>query len=436
MAVSGGADSVFLLCILHGLFPSQNLTVLHFDHNTRAGASSADAEWVARLCRELKIECRIGRRQKGDDLSENALRKERYAFFSQEAAAGNSQLPPVLFTGHHLDDALENFLIRAARGAGLNGLVAPRELRRWKNGWLSRPLLNLSSEFIRNALSVAGIPWREDVSNHSGEYLRNRLRLSVIPEWKAVAGRNLLAGYRRTRLLLREDADALEAWVDEQMAAIPHWPERIRTARGRPAGFVRRIILRWLIEHCPQIEPPSSVIDGLVEMLGNGGEACSFPFGEGAIHYDGDGELRFVSAADALSDRASAFRFAVVPPGCVYFPDGRVLRIEIRTVSPEFVAREIPRTDIAREVWMPMHGLLIVRNWQAGDRYQPFGMTGTRKVQDCFVDRKVPARERNRRPVVCTSNDSPLWILGLPPAEACRMNAVAAEVLWLTYEQL
>lgn len=436
VAVSGGMDSVFLLCVMRGLFPGQELTVLHFDHDTRSGGSRLDALWVEGLCRELGVEFRLGRRQGGDDLSEASLRKERYAYFARELATARGETP-VLFTGHHLDDGLENFLIRAARGSGVTGLVSPRQLRRWDGGWLSRPLVHLPAESIHAAMAAAGIPWREDSSNRSCGYLRNRLRSSVIPVWKAVAGRNLLAGYQRTRRLLREDADALDWWVDRMMAETQEWPERLRRLHGIPCGLVRRALLRWLIEHCPGVQPPKSVVDALVAAVSARGPAQTFAFAAGAIHFDGcDGLIFSSSPAVNQPQEECGFHFTVIPPAGIYFPDGRVLRIVIQSVSAEFIAAEIPATDVFYEAWMPLQEGLIIRNWLPGDRYQPFGMEGSRKLQDCFVDRKIPVRERNRRPVVCSISNSPLWAPGLLPADRCRLKPVAGAVLRLTYGRL
>lgn len=435
VAVSGGIDSVFLLCLMRGLFSAETLRVVHFDHGTRGGESRCDAEWVASLCRELGVDCRVGRRNGGDDLSEASLRKERYAYFARELAADSGETP-ILFAGHHLDDGLENFLIRAARGSGVTGLVSPRQLRRWEGGWLSRPLMDLPADSIHAAMTAAGVPWREDSSNHDHGYLRNRLRASVIPTWKAIAGRNLLAGYQRTRHLLHEDGDAMDWWVDRRMADFPDWPARVRGLRGMPAGFVRRMLLRWLIEHSPGVDVPAAVVDSLVPALSEGGRAADFPFGGGVIHFDGGSGLLFTPVGAGIPPAVRAFRFAVVPPASFYFPDGQILQVRVESVSAEFIGGQLLRADVSREIWIPPQGGILVRNWLPGDRYQPFGMAGTRKLQDCFVDRKIPARERNRRPVVCSSDGSPLWAPGLLPAEACRLHAAAGEVLRLTYGQL
>ncbi len=434
VAVSGGVDSVFLLCLIRALFPDASVQVLHFDHCTRNGDSHRDAEWVAVFCEAVGVECRVGSRDSGDCLAESELRRQRYAFFTKEVAARGA---PVLFMGHHLDDGLENFLIRTARGAGVTGLVAPRELRPWQQGWISRPLMRVSSAWIRRMMAAAKLPWREDASNASPEYLRNRLRADVVPSWKSIAGRNLLAGFERTRKLLREDADALDAWVETFCAERNNWADRITALPGMPSGFVRRIFQRWANEHCGSSGIPTTIADALVASLAKGGVRKRFVFGGGTIAVDGVNGLFFEPESIACDEPAdSSFEFLLVPSGTVFFADGRLLECREEIVSGEFVAAELLRTNVQCEVWIAWQDALKVRNWRRGDRYQPFGLTGSRKLQDCFVDRKIPLRERNRRPVVCSTEGSPLWTPGLLPAEKCRIGNSGGKVLRLTYRKL
>ncbi len=76
---------------------------------------------------------------------------------------------------------------------------------------------------------------------------------------------------------------------------------------------------------------------------------------------------------------------------------------------------------------------LTVRRWQPGDAYRPLGSPGTRKLQDCFVDRSIPAAQRSELPVVCDRENTILWVPGMPPAEICRITQSTASALRLTY---
>jgi tRNA(Ile)-lysidine synthase len=77
---------------------------------------------------------------------------------------------------------------------------------------------------------------------------------------------------------------------------------------------------------------------------------------------------------------------------------------------------------------------VTVRTWLPGDRYAPLGAPGSRKLQDLFTDRKVPATSRRRLPVILSGGCQITWCPGLPPAESCRVTSETSTVLRLTFE--
>ena len=110
VAVSGGVDSVYLLCALWAdetLRP--RLRVLHFDHRVRGEASAEDARFVAALCVSLAVPCVVGVREGQGMASEAELRASRDGFFAQQRASLGCDL---ICTAHHLDDVIE--MVRGA----------------------------------------------------------------------------------------------------------------------------------------------------------------------------------------------------------------------------------------------------------------------------------------------------------------------------------
>ena len=81
-----------------------------------------------------------------------------------------------------------------------------------------------------------------------------------------------------------------------------------------------------------------------------------------------------------------------------------------------------------------LEGSLTVRTWLPGDRYAPLGAPGSRKLQDLFTDRKVPARNRERLPIILSGDSQIAWCPGLPPAERHRVKSDSSKVLRLTYK--
>ena len=176
LAVSGGADSTALLCIMALLAPQHDwqLHVATVDHQLRP-ESAEDAAFVAGLCRGWRIPCRILTadvprlaRQEGLG-TEEAARRARYALLEQARQACGAT---AILLGHHRSDVTEDQMLRFLRGTGwpaLGGMRAEDAERH-----LLRPLLRTDKHALKELLHCCGILWREDASNADTRYTRNR----------------------------------------------------------------------------------------------------------------------------------------------------------------------------------------------------------------------------------------------------------------------
>lgn len=181
IAVSGGADSVALLCALAADPPPGGLVVAHLNHQLRETASDADAAFVAKLLRQLphhieSIDVRAA--AEGDNLEATA-RRVRYDFLSRVAASVGAGW---VATGHTLDDQAETVLHRLIRGTGLRGLRGIAAVRELSPGVrLVRPLLTVAREDVIAYLRATGQSWREDETNRDPAFTRNRIRHELLP---------------------------------------------------------------------------------------------------------------------------------------------------------------------------------------------------------------------------------------------------------------
>ena len=174
VAVSGGADSVFLLHVLAAR-SGASLTVLHVNHGLRGAESDRDAAFVAELATGLGLAF-VGHRMGAVAGNlEQYCRRERMAFFGKLIADG---VVDRVATGHTASDQAETVLMRLLRGAGTTGLrgVLPVSAE-----GLVRPLLGVRRDEIREWLFTRGLRWREDASNLSEDFLRNRVRARLLP---------------------------------------------------------------------------------------------------------------------------------------------------------------------------------------------------------------------------------------------------------------
>ncbi len=192
VAVSGGADSVALLCLLLELRAELGivLSVAHVNHKLRGKESDEDERFVAELARQHGLELHaceapVDRNQRSGIRSgiEAAARDLRYGFFRQLAREGRATK---IATAHTLDDQAETVLLRLFRGTGIRGLsgVHPRivfEEQGRAFGELVRPLLGFRGAALQGFLRERGQPWREDSSNRDTAFLRNRVRHRLLP---------------------------------------------------------------------------------------------------------------------------------------------------------------------------------------------------------------------------------------------------------------
>ena len=178
LAVSGGSDSMAMLW-LFSTFRNTNLVVAHLDHGIRGEEGKEDARFVSSMAARFGFRC-ISESlpvpsllQKGESLEDGA-RRIRYRFLEETGKALGAW---GIGIAHTKDDSAETFLHNLFRGTGVRGLAGIPE----KRGFIFRPLLQYTREYLRELLRWHGIPWREDSTNEDTAYLRNKIRTVLIP---------------------------------------------------------------------------------------------------------------------------------------------------------------------------------------------------------------------------------------------------------------
>lgn len=394
VAVSGGADSIFLLMVLHELAQDRDwpLTVLHLNHALRQNESDLDEALVRETAARLALPCVVERAVdlRGPNLEEKA-REARYAFFARAAARHSLDC---VATAHTVDDQAETFLLRLLRGAAGTGLagiaaVAP-------GGGIIRPLLEIDRWQIEAWLREQRVAWREDASNRDPAFTRNRVRHELLPllerDWNPGI-RRLLAG---TAGVLATEEAYWRQWADDELALIsrPFGGGLVlrlqRLGNLHPAQ--RRRLLRRAIE---RVKGDLRRVDRnhiyALERL------CRSNFGRGAVGLPG---LVVVRSFDEVMfigrlPGPAAFAIDVMSPGAVGVPGGGTLHF--RVVPP------LARTGYTRGAG-DCSGLIdlpvVVRSWRPGDAYQPTGYARCRKLKELFHEHQVPSWERPFWPII------------------------------------
>jgi len=426
IAVSGGADSVYLLCALwadEAVRP--RLRVLHFDHRVRGEASAEDARFVAALCTALEVPCVLGIREGQGNASEADLRSARDAFFAEQRQALGFEL---LCTAHHLDDVVENALLRLARGAGLAGLAAPRVLQDFRDGhrrW--RPLIaaGIAKPALLVSLQVAGIPWREDMTNALPIAARNRIRAWLAEGGEAALGVGYAEGFTRSARIIGEAQAALSSWAHELgcvVSAAGTMP--IGALKDRPEALAQECLREFLHRH-GVADPSAKSLQPLTSAIVAGSDAQSAV--RGIVVRVKGGELSVLMETPSFGPDERCLVMGSPDDECG-------LLAEVVEVDAPLWA-SLSRGDIspAKEVYViaPVEAL-VWRGRMEGDRYQPLGSSGSAKLSDLLINRKIPAERREALPVVLAGSEI-LWVPGLPPAESSRLAGPTKGALRLTW---
>ena len=454
VGVSGGADSVCLLYILNELASGLDvrLTAAHLDHGIRGQTAAADARFVQELAGAMTIgfvtaKSAVPRLAKRKGISlEMAAREARYAFFARAArqatAVGPSGKPCrcVAATAHTADDQAETFLLKLARGAGPGGLSGiSREIT--INGLrIIRPMLEVTRGEVIAFLRKRGMSWREDETNKDLSFLRNRVRHEILPAFET--GLN-----PRTRQALLKTADVLreeDIWLSELSDSIlaectsPAAVLSIAALKRHPRAARRRVIRAWL---AAQGVPSGAIGFNIIDhtdrlLLGPGGSGRVDIGGYGLVQRSYD-RLTVVAHTDACRD-VEPFRSAIRIPGETLLTDNglcieTVLRSGVIRPARGRVGRLPARASI--DLRSAGRKKIFVRSWCAGDRMRPFGLNGSKKLQDIFVDGKVPVDQRCRVPVFECGGEI-IWLPGYRIARGWEITSQTSQPLHITIKRI
>ncbi len=381
VALSGGADSVALLCILHAA--GYHCEAAHCNFHLRGEESNRDEQFVRQLCKRYGIRLHTidfdtTRYAAEKRISiEMAARELRYNWFEE---IRNQCQADVVAVAHHQDDSVETILLNLIRGTGITGLLGIRP----RNGVIVRPLLCINREEIMLYLQNIGQDYVTDSTNLEDEYTRNKIRLNILPLMQTInpSVKNSLI---ETSNYLNDVATIYNKYTDEVKARITTAEGiRIRELLKEPAPEALLFeILHPLGFNSAQIKDIANSLDG----------QPGKQFSSKEWRVIKDRELLLLEKAQ--SENKEELPFQIIKEEKEYAPDFQIPR-----------EKGIACFDADK-----LNGEISYRKWQTGDTFVPFGMKGKKKVSDYLTDRKFSISQKERQWVLCCG-ERIAWLIG------------------------
>lgn len=406
IAVSGGRDSVALLDLMcrHFTIELSRLGVIYIDHNWEPERHKKEAAFVSDLCSQYSVKYHFAKienhsQKPSQSISiESQAREQRYRLFDKVITEGKYQL---CATGHTFDDQAETILMRLLRGSGLWGLSGIPA----KRGRYIRPLLAIHSDEITSYLTDRNIKWLEDPTNRDRKYLRTRLRDDLIPQLE----HDFNPEIKKAVVALGND---ISQWRQEikQHFPSPIFEEKGKIMLAESVFFSYLDIIRkfWLQEAL-QVASGISIslrryhLQQVSQLAGDGktGKWVELPNGIRLLRDRNRLILVPQTTPKLQSQQVGLGTYRCEALG-IKFQALEVTIDSLKHLQDRFV--EYLDLDMLPEPWM-------LRPWQPGDRFQPLGASGTRKISDFLVDQKIPRCDKDRILVLETGGKI-AWLIG------------------------
>lgn len=436
VGVSGGPDSIALLHFLYSICNKLELEVVacHLNHMIRGKEANEDEEFVKDLCERTGVaffsrKCEVEKLAREKKITvEEAGREERYKFFYYlKEKLGIDKIA----LAHHLDDNVETILMRFLRGTGVKGL---RGILPMREDGVIRPFLSVRKKEILAYCKIHKLSTRLDKTNLEAKYHRNKLRLEVIPYLENF-NPNFAQGINQLGAISMEYYDFVHKCAKEEVNRIAdHGKIDIEKFNELHICLKGEVLIEALQQVNKDISLEYHHIDLILNKLK--GEhntiwALDLPNNVKVIR-----QYNYLFA-DIYTNKVEIDSF------CYELRPGKILLLsKLRCCC----SVEIMGMDVYKNLNPKPFGavfdydkileqgeLLLLRSRKEGDRIEPIGMKGTKKVKDIFIDKKIPLAERWKIPLICINNNV-VWIVGYHKNRKFKLNEDTQNVLLVSFD--
>jgi tRNA(Ile)-lysidine synthase len=427
VALSGGADSVFLLYFLQK-FKKRfgiELVAFHLNHNLRGKSASDDEKFCFDFCSKYKIKFisvskDVKTYSKQMKISvEEAGRKIRYSeLYKTKNKVGCTKIA----TAHNASDNVETMMLNFIKGAGVKGLSGI-PIRRDD---IIRPIICLTSEEIRKYLKQKKIRFRIDESNLNSDYERNFLRNEIIPKLKKRLNQRLEEKVLNTTKIISEISSILDAQIEKvKLTALKFYKNELginlKVISKLDRSFLN-VFIKSVLENNFDIELSSENIYDIVRLISS--QTGSVVHLKGNLYVFREREeliigRKYIGKSDSITVKIRIGQKAEIGNRIISISEvKRKLLMFTGDKSTEFISGD------------GLGEIFEIRTWRAGDKFEPIGMKGTKKISDFLADEKISSIRKNEQ-LVLTNKGKIVWVIGLRIDERFKITSDTKRIIKL-----
>jgi len=420
VGVSGGPDSMCLLHLLIRLKKVLDIEVIcaHVNHNVRS-ESASEKIFVQNFCAANNIifESMVIE-DYGDDNFHNEARTKRYNYFATIVKKYHAKY---LLTAHHADDLMETILMRIVRGSTLRGYSGFSKVVDMGDYQIIRPLINVTKDDILKYNKENNIAYVEDKSNLKDVYTRNRFRKYIVPEFKK-EDPNVYQKFYKFSLTLLEYNNYIDKQVKKIIKRI--YPQGVLNIELflKEEHLIQMKIIYYILEYIYQ-DDLMLITDTHAQLIYN-----LIVSKKANVKIYLPNNVKAIKAYNTLTlvkDNQNIDDYEIQINDFVNLPNGRNIQV-VKNCNDD--SNNVCRLD-SSEIKLPLH----VRNRQNGDKMTIKGMIGNRKINDIFIDDKIPLEERKDWPIVMDSNGTIVWLPGLKKSKFCKTKTEKYDIILKYY---
>lgn len=414
LTVSGGIDSVVMLHLF--LQTDFTFAVAHCNFQLRGKDADDDEAFVKQLSEQnqlpfytIRFETKDYAEQLGISI-QMAARELRYEWFREIARKNDYNY---IATAHQRNDVLETFFVNALRKTGIKGLCGIQA----KSGNIIRPLLSFSRQEISDYAETNKIVCREDKSNLSDYYTRNYIRHHIIPEFRKLQN-NFEDSLYDTISILNQQEIIYHQHIEKAKQGIVFNRDNtyiidIKGLKQLPEN--KTYLFEWIYPLGFNMNQCENIIASL-----DGESGKTFYSDTHCLLKDRDTLIIKSKSVHLINQRIENHLQSD------YFEDANLI-FEYIPYSESFDFQN--DTDVAYFDADRIQFPLIIRNWEHGDAFYPFGMQGSKKVSDFFNDHKISLFEKETVPILCNGNNDIIWIIGFRSDNRYRISSETKTIL-------